>query len=76
MKTNMFREHQFMVFSIIDHIRTNPLESATNFSNYCRPLISNYIKQFDTIPDFLQQMRINIDDPNATNQIKNLQANH
>jgi hypothetical protein len=75
-KLNSFRDHQSLVYKISDHIRRNPLETSNVFSAYCRPEIANYISRYKSNPDFLKQLNIKLDDPNAMQEIRRLQSHN
>lgn len=71
-QAKQFQAHQKMVYNILDHITKNPGEWDTVFDVWCRGEIENYINTYDDIPDFLSQMKLSLDDPDA---IKTLKAN-
>lgn len=73
-KLNAFRDHQEMSWNIADHTTRNPTESDTSFNAYSRAEIVKYFKKYQKNPDFLKTLNIKIDDANAMQELRRLQA--
>ena len=84
MQANKFRDHQFMVRDIANYIMLDSLSNKTrikkaypnynsDFDTWCRWRIQTYVNTYNDIPDFLHQMWVNLDDKEATKDIRTLQ---
>lgn len=65
-----------MVYDIRMHIEANRWETPDEFNSYCRPVIARFINAYNSVPDFLRQMDITLDDPNAMQRLRDLQSHH
>lgn len=62
-----------MVYNIADYLDKNPTATDTALSTHCRPLIEKYIRTYDQMPRFIEEInkerirlgqpKIKIDDP-------------
>ena len=75
-KLNGFRDHQSMVWDIADHITRNPNESDTSFNLFSRDRIVKYFNTYKKNPEFLKTMKIQLDDKNAMQELRRLQAHN
>lgn len=75
-KLNAFRDHQDMAWSIADRITRNPTESDASFNAFSRDKIIKYFNTYKKNPEFLKTMKIQLDDKNAMQELRRLQAHN
>ncbi len=75
-KLNGFRDHQDMAWSIADRITRNPTESDASFNAFSRDKIIKYFNTYKKNPEFLKTMKIKLDDKNAMQELRRLQAHN
>lgn len=76
LKLNAFRDHQDMAWSIADRITRNPTESDASFNAFSRDKIIKYFNTYKKNPEFLKTMKIKLDDKNAMQELRRLQAHN
>lgn len=76
LKLNAFRDHQDMARSIADRITRNPTESDASFNAFSRDKIVKYFNTHKKNPEFLKSLKIKLDDKNAMQELRRLQAHN
>jgi len=74
LKLNGFRDHQRMVRDFAERITHNSNEPAASFDTFARGRIVKYFNSYKKNPEFLKTMKIKLDDKNAMQELRRLQA--